>query len=289
MFLGQNPLPVPERISLLHALENQWGIVSPANGINQLVNTLSDVFTQMGGKLSLNAPVKQLVVKNKNISAVRMETGKLEQSDLVISNLSTYQIKTQLALPDLKSVSPSPLRNFGCSFFTINLITEHHSSHDSLSRHNIFLPENFQAAMNEIFRKKVLPTTPWMYLSYANHSDKNRTEKQPFDNFFIIVPVPNLTSKIHWGQSGLLFKKFILETIEKTLPGLRKRIIHELITTPQDFGDQYNLAFGTNYQPAIRTSYQNLFYVGESAWQGYGLIGALTAAEEIANIIHEEN
>ena len=140
--------------------------------------------------------------------------------------------------------------------------------------------------MSDIFKAKILPHSPWVYLCATKHNE-NKTQDDPYCNFFIIVPVPNLSAEIDWRKESLSFRNTLLTSLERFLPDLRKRIRHEIISTPQDFKDTYNLEFGTPLQPAVQTPYKNLFYVDANSWQGLGLIGALTAAEEIVKSIEK--
>ena len=166
----------------------------------------------------------------------------------------------------------------------MNLILEPHSSHSQLEQHNIFLPPDLERAMSDIFRTKILPRYPWIYL-YAARQRENINQENLFDNFFFIAPVPNLSSTIDWRKESHQFRNTLLASLERFLPGLRKRIRHEIISTPDDFKETYNLEFGSPLQPAVQTPYKNLFYVGENSWQGLGLVGALTAAEEVVKSI----
>ncbi|MCD4753873.1 MAG: phytoene desaturase [Anaerolineaceae bacterium] len=282
LFFGQSPFISPERISMLHAIEQQWGISYPKEGMLSLAENLATLFERLGGRLIFNTAIRGLQAKRNQITALRLKSGKLEQCDYALSNLSPFGLKKQLT--HAKSNPTGTNRNTGCSFFTMNLIIEPHTSHNQLEKHNIFLPTDFERTMSDIFRAKILPRSPWVYLCVTKRNE-NETQDDPYDNFFIIVPVPNLSSEIDWRKESLSFRNTLLTSLERFLPDLRKRIRHEMVSTPQDFKDTYNLEFGTPLQPAVQTSYKNLFYVGENSWQGLGLIGALTAAEEAVKSI----
>ena len=282
LFFGQSPFISPERISMLHAIEQQWGISYPKEGMRPLAENLAMLFERLGGILVFNTTIRELQTKRNQITALRLESGKLEQCDYALSNLSPFGLKQQLT--KIKSKSTVTNRSIGCSFFTMNLIVAPHTSHNQLEKHNIFLPTDFERTMSDIFKAKILPRSPWIYLCVTKRNE-NETQDDPYDNFLLIVPVPNLSSEIDWLKESLSFRNTLLISLERFLPDLRKRIRHEMVSTPQDFKDTYNLEFGTPLQPAVQTPYKNLFYVGENSWQGLGLIGVLASAEEVVKSI----
>jgi len=286
LFFGQNPMNTPERTAMLHGIEQQWGLVYPIGGMRGLITLFQDYFMSLGGKLFLNTPVSQIMVKRDQIQGLRLDDGSFVQTDHVITNLSPYL--TQISLLKDPSFKQPSKRAFGNSFMIFHFITIKLPSRERFVLHSVINPRNLRQTLEAIFRRKSLPDDPWLYIHIPGLVDDTLLPPE-LDAVMVICPVPNLSTMIQPETYILRYRNLITKALEKIIPSFRDLIIHEKITTPKNLLEDYSMEMGTNYQPAIKSPIANLFYVGESTWRGLGIIGALSSAEEITRTIGNEN
>ncbi|MBN2047755.1 MAG: phytoene desaturase [Anaerolineaceae bacterium] len=285
ILFGQNPTSVQSRISMLHTIEQQWGVHYIVGGMQKLIDDLVRVFESFGGKIFTNHQVAEILTRGKQTIGLRLGDGSIQHCDYVISNLSPYQTFQKL----LKAETPSqPLQKLGHSYFILNFATDRRYPNLPLLHHNIFSSRHFPQTFRQIHRDKKLPKHLWLYLQMPGRTDSTLTESDS-EIFTAIVPVPNLTAPINWQQSAGVLRNRLLSFLEtRYIPDLRRQIIAEQYLTPIDLADDYWLASGSNETPYQKSRYDHLYFVGDNTFRGLGLSGAFSSAEEVSILIDRE-
>jgi phytoene desaturase len=278
LFFGRNPYDDNRQSLLLHAIEQQWGILSVRAGVKTIISEMVGVFNDLGGKIVLNSPVEQITLEKGKAVSLRLSSGLPKQYDAFISNLSPYTTKKligQTLLPQ------KPDRKMSSSFFLLHMV--HDAPVDHLSLHNILTTHAYEDNMQLLFNKQRLPKDPWLYLYNPE------TDNESFHSLLVLTPVPNLTADIDWHKEVFRFRNTIVRKIESFLPDFSNHIIHEKATTPLHFRDQYDLPAGSILFPPVKAAHENLYYVGDNTWNGLGMIASLSSAEQIVKEIAAQN
>lgn len=278
LFSGRNPFTANPQALLLHAIEQQWGILSVQGGMKSIIAMLIDVFKNLGGAIALNSPVQQISLEKGKAVSLRLSSGLPKNYDAIISNISPF--KTQ----NLLTLSPppqKPTRRFSSSFFLLHLV--HDAAVDDLSLHNILTTSAYAANMQSLFNKQRLSQDPWLYL--YNPEIANET----LHTLLVLTPVPNLAANIDWHSEVFRFRNTIVRKLETYLPGFTNHIIYEKVTTPLDFQELYNLPVGSILFPPVKAAHENLYYVGDNTWNGLGMIASLSSAEQVVREIAAQN
>src|SRR5271155_4344481 len=61
LLVGGNPFQTTSIYALIHSLERRWGVHYVMGGTGALVQAFGDLFTELGGEICLNTPVKRIV------------------------------------------------------------------------------------------------------------------------------------------------------------------------------------------------------------------------------------
>ena len=70
----------------LHMQLQDTAMMVAAGGTGTILTHLSQLFTELGGKIHLNAEVAEILTQRRQVSGVRMQDGGLRPADIIISN-----------------------------------------------------------------------------------------------------------------------------------------------------------------------------------------------------------
>ena len=86
LLIGGNPFSVTCVYSLIHILEQRWGVHSAMGGTGAIVNALVGLLKDRMVPIRYNAPVTRIRVKDGKAVAVELDNGELIGADIVVSN-----------------------------------------------------------------------------------------------------------------------------------------------------------------------------------------------------------
>ena len=86
LLIGGNPFSVTCVYSLIHILEQRWGVHSAMGGTGAIVNALVDLLKHRHGPIRYNAAVTRIRVDNGKAVGVELENGEFLGADIVVSN-----------------------------------------------------------------------------------------------------------------------------------------------------------------------------------------------------------
>lgn len=279
LLFGRNPFSTHHRSLMLHAIEQQWGILHIEGGFIQVINVLLERFQRMGGEIALNTAVDQIIMEEREAHILRLKSGKLLHFDAIVSNLSPYLTRQLVNYQTENHQDIAPQQS--TSYFLLHIIFEQERT--DFYPHSILATQNYGRYIQQVFNEKQLPDDPWLYL---NAQKAFQSGLQPL---MVMAPVPNLGSPIEWGKNTFLFRNRIVDKIVQIIPNFRERIHFERISTPVTLQEEYTLPGGSPLYPPIRRAIPNLYYVGDNTWTGLGLIASLSSAEQVAKSILMEN
>ncbi|HMN62572.1 MAG TPA: phytoene desaturase family protein, partial [Anaerolinea sp.] len=78
LLVGGNPFETTSIYAMIHYLEREWGVFYAMGGTGAIVNALANLFTELGGKIHLNAPVDEILVgENRKVTGIRLQDGSI--------------------------------------------------------------------------------------------------------------------------------------------------------------------------------------------------------------------
>jgi phytoene dehydrogenase-like protein len=162
-------------------------------------------------------------------------------------------------------------------------------NHDKLAHHNIFFTQDYPREFDDIFKRKVAPKDPTIYLCITSKTDADHAPAN-HENWFVLINAPYLSEAYDWGKEGAGYARHIrgllVNHVDRVSPISEPHtaIVAERTFTPQDLQNTYGghrgaiYGFSSNNQmaafmrPANRAgAIQRLYYASGSAHPGGGV------------------
>lgn len=303
LLVGGNPFETSAIYALIHALERKWGVFFPRGGTGALIQAMVKLFTDLGGEIRLNSPVKELVTQGNQVTAVRI-ADELIPCQSVASNADIMHTYGSLLGKHPRGNQASKKlkkRRFSNSLFVIYFGLNR--KHEHLQHHMVLFGPRYKELLEDIFHGSALPDDFSLYLHSPTISDPNLAP-EGCSAYYVLSPVPHLDhANIDWDIEGPRYRDRILNYLEEHhIPGLTKDMVTCRIFTPNDFKEELNAHAGSAFslEPVLwqsayfRTHNQddqirNLFFVGAGTHPGAGVPGVVGSAKATAGIMLEKH
>ncbi len=298
LLVGGNPFQSSSIYAMIHYLERKWGVHFAMGGTGALVQALLRLFTEMGGKIRLNARVEELLVENGTARGVRLASGGELPAAVVVSNADVANFyKKAVPAQVRKKWTDARLdrMRYSMGLFLIYFGTDR--TYPDLAHHTIVLTERYKELLEDIFQKKILADDFSLYLHAPTRTDPSLAPPG-CECFYVLSPVPNLGGAVDWDAVRELYADAVLASLEKLCPDLRRHIVSKIIWTPLDFETQLDAHLGSAFQfePILTQSawfrphnvsedVKNFFLVGAGTHPGAGVPGVLSSAKLLERVL----
>ena len=304
LLVGGNPFETTSIYAMIHYLERHWGVFYAMGGTGAIVNALGKLFTELGGKIHLNAAVEEILVgDDRKVTGIRLQDGSTHLADDIVSNADvawTYRNLIPARYRKVNTNAHYDRLRYSMSLFVIYFGTKRRYLDSRLAHHNIILGPRYRGLLNDIFHKKVLAEDFSLYLHMPTITDPT-IAPEGCKSFYVLSPVPHLESNVDWRVMAPIYKDKILAFIEENyLPDLRENIIAEYTIDPLHFEGVLNSFRGAAFsvEPILTQSawfrphnrsedFDNLYFVGAGTHPGAGLPGVLSSSIIAENLIQE--
>ena len=306
LLVGGNPFSTTSIYTLIHYLEQKWGVHFCMGGTGKLVDELSALMKRHGINIRLGADVKKIVSTRKQVTNVELSNGETIPAASVICNADPPTVYRELlevdGAPDRRKKIAIPERFTKYSMGLYVLFFGTRKTFPKIAHHTIWLGSRFKELLREIFDGAALPEDFSLYIHRPTATDE--TFAPPgCDSYYVLCPVPNLLASIDWDIQGELLKDRILTALDQTImPGLMATVVDEFWMDPTDFKQQYRAMNGAGFSiaPIFRQSawfryhnvdphISNLYFAGAGTHPGAGLPGVVSSAKVIEKLISKRN
>ena len=96
LLVGGNPFTTTSIYTLILSLEKKWGIHYAEGGTGKIISGLEQLMKEEGITILKNAEVIKFLIKNNEITGVKMKNGNVLESDLVICNADPPNVYKKL-------------------------------------------------------------------------------------------------------------------------------------------------------------------------------------------------
>jgi phytoene desaturase len=278
-YLGMSPWECPGIFSILAFAEHQSGLLHPVGGLNRVPAAMARVVDECGGRIHVNRPVRQVLVRGRRAVGVELAGGDRIEADHVVVNADFGHALTHL-LPRaaLQRWTPEKLKGkrYSCSTFMLYLGLD---GPLDLAHHTVLFARDYARNVREVTRDDVLSADPSIYLQHAGATDA--TLAPPGQSaLYVLVPVPNNRSRIDWRQEAAPYRERVLDIVAERagVPDLRGRIVAERCCTPLDWEEELAVHEGAAFNLA-HTLGQTLYFRPHNAFddlEGLYLVGGGT-------------
>ena len=282
---GSSPYQAPATLNVIPHVELNQGGYYVHGGLYSIAQALYSLATKMGVVCHFSTEIVSVKTKNKAVTGCKTSGGEYIPCDILFSNADASETILSL-LPDSavskrkkkrqEKIEPS------CSGFVILLGCNR--SWDQLKHHNIFFSGDYRKEFKDIFKRKILPRDPTIYVANTSFTDEDHAPEGG-SNLFILVNAPYLSENQDWVKWTELYRdKIIDELEERGLQGLRNSVEYISIINPEDFYQKYRSNKGSIYGTSSNSTFsafvrprnklralKNLYMVGGSTHPGGGI------------------
>lgn len=303
LLVGGNPFSTSSIYTLIHFLERNWGVFFPKGGTGALVQALVKYFEELGGQISYNNEIADILTKNGAVVGIKTHSGEVWNCDAVVSNgdvVHTYKDLLKSEPKAKKKAQEMMNKSFSMSLFLIYFGTKKKYPH--MAHHNVLFGPRYKGLLDDIFKNGKLSEDFSLYLHVPSLTDASLAPKG-HECFYVLSPVPHLgNSDIDWDVEGPKYAEKIMDYMEeKYLPGLRENLVVSKIFTPNDFVQDLNSYHGSAFslEPKLTQSayfrlhnkdsnIKGLYFVGAGTHPGAGVPGVVNSGKATAGLVIED-
>jgi phytoene desaturase len=299
LLIGGNPFSATSVYTLIAFLERKWGVHFAMGGTGRLVTGMCGLIEGQGGTIRCDSEVAAIEVQNGVASGVRLTTGEVIRSDIVVSNADSAWTYRHLLPPAVRRRWTD--RKVDRARYSMGLFVWYFGTrrrYPDVLHHTMLLGPRYRELLDDIFHRKVLASDFSLYLHRPTATDTSLAP-DGCDTFYVLSPVPNLLSRVDWAEKAEPYRRSIARFLSATvLPDLEENIVTSRMLTPQDFQDRLlayrGAAFGLEpiltqsawFRPHNRSEdVKNLYFVGAGTHPGAGLPGVLSSARVLDRVV----
>jgi len=299
LLIGGNPFSVTCVYSLIHILENRWGVHSAMGGTGAIVQALVKLIKGRNIPIHYNAPVTRIRVEDGAAVGVELQSGEFVPADIVVSNGDAAWTYKHLIAPQHRTRWTDKRiakGNYSSGLFVWYFGTNR--QYKDVPHHMMVLGPRYKELLQDIFQNHHLAKDFSLYLYRPTATDPSLAP-EGCDSFYVLSVVPNLSSGTDWPAVTEQYRQAIATVLQDSvLPNLNQHVVSSKICTPQDFQDRLwsyqGAGFGLEpvltqsawFRPHNRSEdVENLFMVGASSQPGAGVPSVLMSAKLLEEVV----
>ena len=300
LLVGGNPFTTTSIYTLILFLEKKWGIHYSMGGTGSVVKALEKLMEEENVRIIKDAEVTEIISKNKDVKAVKINKSKIIDCDYVVCNSDPPNVYKNLikSKDNYNFLFKQKMKRMDYSMGLFVYYFGSKKQYKNVAHHTIYFGKSYEEHLDKIFEKKVLSEDISYYLHRPSATDPNMSPNGQ-DAFYVLVPVPNNLSNINWTNEGEKFKDLILDKMDKSvLPGIKENVVSDFYLTPDYFEKDLATLHGSGFsiQPKFSQSayfrfhnqseiFDNLFFVGAGTHPGAGMPGVISSAKVLDKIL----
>ncbi len=299
LFVGGNPFRATSVYSMIAYLERQFGVHCAIGGTGAIVQAMVKLIKSQGGDVICNADVAEITTDNGRATGVRMASGKLIKSEIVVSNACAAHTYTKLIAGGAQKRWTK--RKMARARHSMSLFVWYFGTNmkfESVPHHTILMGPRYRGLIDDIFENKILADDMSLYLHRPTATDASLAPAG-CDSFYVLSPVPNQDSNIDWMQMAETYRQRIAKRLDETImSGFEKHVVTQRVMTPLNFEHDLlsykGAAFGLEpvltqsawFRPHNKSEeFENLFLVGASTHPGAGVPGVISTARVLDLVV----
>jgi phytoene desaturase len=299
---GSSPYKAPATFNVIAYTEFAFGTWYIKGGMYRLAAALERLCREHKVEFKLNTEVEEIMVDSKRrVQGVRLKGGVELQADAVVVNgdvtdawVNLLKFKGKESVE--KRLTKRPLSSSG---FMLFLGVD--KTYPKLEHHNVFFSKDYRQEFDEIFKKRMPPTDPTIYISVSARSDPTQAPPGK-ENMFVLVNTPAIQPHFSWKDEREKYADYIIDQLEnRALFELSKHLLYRKAVSPLDFADHYYSYRGSIYghashslssvfkRPKNRSSQvKGLYFAGGSVRPGGGIPLVIVSGKNAAACIKQD-
>ena len=297
-YVGSSALRAPAFMNCLPTIQFRHDLWYADGGMYNIARGLGRLMEELNIQVHLDAEVSSIDHSGDRVTGITLRDGRRVSADTVVCNMEVIPAYRDLLGEDKRFMRKLRRYEPACSGLVLDLGLD--TRYPQLAHHNFFFSGNQKDHFRSVFRKRVLPEDPTIYLVAASKSDPT-VAPEGCDCLKILPHIPYIDDENPiTPEEYLAFKERIVDKLERMgLEGLRRHTVFEHVWTPLDIRKNYRSNRGSIYgvvsdrfknfafkAPKHSTRYENLYFVGGSVNPGGGMpmvvLSGQNAAREIS-------
>lgn len=302
-YLGMHPTACSSIFSLVSWLEFEYGIWQPEGGFRALAQAFARAAEDLGVRIHLKRPVRQVMVAGQRALGVEMLDGERITADAVLLNADFgYGVRNLLPEHARGKYSDRKLgkMQFSCSTFMLYLGVNRR--YEGLPHHQLYLSDHIRRKDPPYVDDSALDEVdPSFYVCNPTLIDPINAP-EGHSTLFVLAPIPNTSYGIDWSAKQKIYRDLIISRMALLgFDNVERHIVTETCYTAENWRDDYRVHLGAVFnlghnwnqlgplRPHIRANgVKGLYWVGGAVHPGSGLLTILEAARSAAYFIGED-
>ena len=295
-YVGSSAEDAPAFMNCLPTIQFKYDLWYVDGGLYNIAKGLGRLMDELGIRVHLDCGVSEIRKSGARVEGV-VAGGVFHPADIVVSNMEVIPAYRELLGEDAAFLRTLEKFEPACSGLVLDLGLD--IQYPQLAHHNFFFSADQHDHFTSVFRKKVLPNDPTIYLVAASKTDPT-VAPAGCDCLKILPHIPHINEDNPVShEEYLVFKERVLDKLERMgLTDLRKHVVFEHVWTPQDILRMYRSNRGSIYgvvcdrwknfafkAPKQSTRYDNLFFTGGSVNPGGGMPMVVLCGQNVARKI----
>lgn len=298
VFLGGSPFNTPALYTILTWADFGAGVWYPRGGMGKVIEALVRLAKDNGVEFRCGEEVTQIVVNQGMVTGVKTTKGKY-QSRVVVAATDMPMVETELLPKNSAERSESQWKNKQLGISSLLLYLGLNKRIKGAEHHTMYFSKDWRNNFEEIFKGKILPSDPSMYISVRSVSDRTIVPAGA-EEVFVLIPL---------GAGGdypeIAVKKYAENIIDKLELIFKQKIRNNLVVKeifgPNQFKRDYRAYQGTAlglahtlgqslwFRPGNKSKKaKGLYFTGQYTNPGVGVPMALISAQLVAEMIGSE-
>lgn len=300
-YLGMSAWECPGAFAMLSYMEHAHGIYHTTGGLAEIPIALGRAAEDCGARIRTGTPVRQLLLEERRVAGVELESGERVYADSVVINADFAHAMRHL-VPDgeLRKYTREKLDSmkFSCSTFMMHLGVD--KLYD-LPHHTIVFARDYRKNVDDIFTSGQASDDISFYVRNASVTDPTLAPPGK-SSLYVLVPTPNLDGDIDWDEARSRYRSLALRAMADRLgmDDLEEHIEVEKIYTPKTWetaldihkGATFNLSHCLSQLAFMRPGnrfeeFRNCYLVGGGTHPGSGLPTIFESARISSNLLSD--
>ncbi len=248
-YLGMSPFKCPSLFSILSFLEYEHGVFHPRGGCAAVTAAMARVAQDLGVRIHLNQPVREVLVEGGQAVGVRTDAGEMRCDCLVINADFAHAMTHLVAEPVRRKWTNRYIstRKYSCSTFMLYLGIE---GKVDVPHHTIYMDSDYQGNLRDIEQDHLLSQRHSMYVQNACVTDP-ALAPPGHSTLYVLAPVTHMHPNVDWATQRQAFRQQVLGQLPSLgIHDVEKRIRVEHCITPADWQDHYSIYRGATFNLA---------------------------------------
>lgn len=281
-YVGASAYDAPAILNLMAHVQFKYDLWYVKDGMYNIASGFARLLQELGVKIFLNSEVVSIDKEGHMVKGIVLKDGSPVSADIIVSNCEFIPAYERLLEEDKSFVNKYNKFEPSCSGLVLHLGVNR--KYEQLRHHNFFFSKNQMEHFHGVFRDKVIPDDPTIYLVAAGKTDSS-VAPAGCENIKVLPHIPYIKDEPYTLQDYLNLKEKVYDKLERMgLEDLRKHLVLEIMWTPEDIQKHYHSNRGSIYGvvsdkkknrgfkgPKQSSKYKNLYFVGGSVNPGGGM------------------